>query len=133
MKARRTYWVSPKDLGVQLRDRYKERDETMRVITAVLILVGLSIPAAFAANIKAGEESFNKSCKSCHGADGTANPAVAKMMKVDIADLKSQGVQSMSDADLAKIINNGKGKMKPVASVNGASAENVVSYIRTLK
>jgi len=103
------------------------------MISAVLILVGLSIPSTFAANIKAGEASYNLSCKGCHGADGTANPAIAKMMKVDIADLKSPGVQSMTDADLAKIINDGKGKMKPVASLGGASAENVVGYIRSLK
>ena len=55
------------------------------------------------------------------------------MMKVDIADLKSPAVQAQSDADLKKVITDGKGKMKPIASVTGASLDNVVAYVRSLK
>jgi hypothetical protein len=55
------------------------------------------------------------------------------MMKVDIKDLKSAEVQGHSDADLKKIISDGQGKMKPVASVTGASADDVVAYVRTWK
>jgi len=47
--------------------------------------------------------------------------------------LKSPDVQAMSDADLAKIVTAGKGKMKPVSSVSGASVDDVVAYLRTLK
>jgi mono/diheme cytochrome c family protein len=86
-----------------------------------------------AADAKAGEASYAKSCKSCHGPDGAGNPAIAKMMKVEMRDLKSADVQAMSDADLNKVITDGKGKMKPVASVSGAAADNVVAYLRTLK
>ncbi len=60
------------------------------------------------------------------------NPAVAKMLKVDMRDLKSAEVQAMSDDDLKKIITDGKGKMKPVASASGSAAD-VVAYIRTWK
>jgi mono/diheme cytochrome c family protein len=88
---------------------------------------------AQAANATAGKAAYNKSCKSCHGADGTANPAIAKMFKVDIKDLKSPDVQATSDDDLKKIITDGKGKMKPVAGVSGAAVDNVVAYIRSLK
>ncbi len=88
---------------------------------------------AQAANATAGKAAYDKSCKSCHGADGTANPAIAKMFKVDIQDLKSPDVQAMSDEDLKKIITDGKGKMKPVASVTGAAVDNVVAYVRSLK
>ena len=86
-----------------------------------------------AADTKAGQASYDKSCKSCHGADGTPNAAVAKMMKVDMRDLKSPEVQAMSDDDLKKVITDGKGKMKPVASVSGAAVDNVVAYIRAWK
>jgi mono/diheme cytochrome c family protein len=95
--------------------------------------VALSSGAAFAADAKAGQAAYEKSCKSCHGADGTANPAITKMMKVDIKDLKAAEVQSKSDADLKKVISDGQGKMKPIASVTGASADDVVAYVRTLK
>ncbi len=105
----------------------------MRMVFISLTLVALSAEAAFAADAKAGEAVYDKSCKTCHGADGTANPAISKMMKVDIADLKSSTVQAESDADLKKVITDGKGKMKPIASVTGTSLDNVVAYVRSLK
>jgi mono/diheme cytochrome c family protein len=87
----------------------------------------------FAADAKAGQAVFEKSCKGCHGADGTPNAGVAKMLKADIPDLKSAAVQALGEPDLKKIISDGKGKMKPVKSVAGSDADNVVAYIRTLK
>lgn len=89
--------------------------------------------AALAADASAGKAVYDRACKSCHGADGTANPAVAKMMKVEIKDLKSHDVQSMSDADLKKIVTEGKGKMRPVTSVTGNQLDDVVAYVKTLK
>ena len=89
--------------------------------------------ASIAADAKAGQATYDKSCKTCHGSDGTPNPAIAKMMKVEMKDLKSPEIQALSDADVKKIIEEGKGKMKPVKTVTGADADNVVAYIRTLK
>jgi mono/diheme cytochrome c family protein len=105
----------------------------MRTLLIVLSFAATAATALQAADAKAGKAAYDKSCKSCHGADGTANPAMAKMFKVDIKDLKSSDVQAMSDDDFKMIIMNGKGKMKPVASVSGAAADNVVAYIRSLK
>jgi mono/diheme cytochrome c family protein len=105
----------------------------MRTLLIVLGLAATAATALEAADPKAGQAVFEKSCKSCHGPDGAGNPAIAKMFKVEMRDLKSTDVQAMSDADLKKIITEGKGKMKPVASVTGASADNVVAYVRSLK
>ena len=105
----------------------------MRTIIVSLTLAGLFATASFAADAKAGAAVYDKACKSCHGADGTSNPAIAKMMKVDMKDLKSAEVQGHSDADLKKAITDGQGKMKPVASVTGASPDDVVAYMRTWK
>lgn len=105
----------------------------MRTILTTLILTALSASAAFAADAKTGQAVYDKSCKSCHGADGTPNAAVAKMMKVEIKDLKSSDVQSKSDADLKKVITEGQGKMRPVAAVTGAAVDNVIAYVRSLK
>lgn len=105
----------------------------MRTILAIFSLAALSTGAVYAADAKAGEAVYNKSCKGCHGADGTPNAAMAKAMKVDMKDLKSPEVQGMSEADLAKIITMGKGKMHPVASVTGASVNDVIAYVKTLK
>ncbi|MEO7142196.1 MAG: cytochrome c [Bryobacteraceae bacterium] len=105
----------------------------MRTILTVLALGTLTMPAVFGADAKAGQADYMRACKSCHGPDGTANPAVAKMMKVDIKNLGSAEVQALSDADMKTIVTEGKGKMKPVHSVTGASVDDVIAYVRTLK
>ncbi len=105
----------------------------MRIILTTLTVLALSTAAASAADAKAGHVVFDKSCKSCHGLDGTPNPAIAKMMKVEMRNLGSAEVQSQSDDAIEKIVTAGKGKMKPVKSVTGPAVENVVAYVRTLK
>ena len=105
----------------------------MRKTLGIFSLAVLAASASYGADAKAGQSVFDKSCKSCHGADGTANPAIAKMMKVDMKDLKSADVQAMSNDDLKKIISDGKGKMKPVKTVTGPDADNVIAYVRSLK
>ena len=84
----------------------------MQKILATATLVALCATAAFGADAKAGQAIYDKSCKSCHGADGTPNAAVAKMMKVDMKDLKASEVQALSDEDMKEIITKGKGNMK---------------------
>jgi mono/diheme cytochrome c family protein len=105
----------------------------MRKILGVFAALALTATAALAADAKAGQAAFDVSCKSCHGADGTPNAAVARMLKVDIKDLKSAEVQGKSDDDIKKVITQGTGKMVPVHSVSGADLDNVVAYIRSLK
>jgi len=105
----------------------------MRTILTTFTLAALSATAASAADAKAGQVVYNTSCKSCHGPDGGGNPSVAKMMKVEMKDLKSADVQSMSDADLKNIVSAGKGKMRPVTAVSGGGLDNVIAYVRSLK
>ena len=103
--------------------------------TAVLVSIfSMSLGIAFAAgDATAGKAVFDKSCKSCHGATGEPNPAIAKMMKVEMKDLGSADIQKMSDADLKKVVAEGFGKMKPITSVTGKAQDEVVAYIRTFK
>jgi len=105
----------------------------VKLIVITLALAVFAAGVSLAADAKAGEAVYSKSCKSCHGADGSGNPAIAKMMKVDLRDLKSAEVQSKSDADLKKVVTDGTGKMKPVAAVTGSSVDDVVAYLRSLK
>jgi mono/diheme cytochrome c family protein len=101
----------------------------MRTLFTTLILL-TSAAGAYAADAKA---TYEKACKSCHGTDGTANPGIAKAMKVEMQNLQGPEVQAMSAADIKKIIVEGKGKMKPVASVSGTAADDVAAYVKTLK
>ena len=105
----------------------------MKTLIFALLLLGSTAAGVIAADAKAGQTVFDKSCKSCHAADGAGNPAVAKMMKVELRALGSKEVQAGSDGDLHKVIIDGKGKMKPVSAVTGAAVDDVVAYVRTLK
>ena len=68
--------------------------------TLFIVLGFAAATSVQAADAKAGQAVYDKSCKSCHAPDGAGNAAVAKMMKVDMKDLKSPEVQAMSDDDL---------------------------------
>ena len=101
-------------------------------LVALAALTALSCVSMFGADAKAGQAAYEKSCKGCHGATGSPNAAVAKMMSVTIPELSSAEVLGKSDADLTKVITEGKGKMKPVKSLVGPPAD-VVAYLHTLK
>ncbi|HYL35983.1 MAG TPA: cytochrome c [Bryobacteraceae bacterium] len=82
---------------------------------------------AWAADAAAGKAVYDAKCKTCHGASGEGNPAIGKAMKVEMKALGS------TTADVKKVITEGQGKMKPVASVTGADLDNVVAYVHSLK
>jgi mono/diheme cytochrome c family protein len=103
------------------------------MILTTFALISFFAAGVSAADEKAGQAVYDKSCKTCHGPDGTPNSSVAKMMKVDMKNLGSAEVQAQSDADIKTIVTAGKGKMKPVKTVAGADVDNVVAYVRTLK
>jgi predicted CXXCH cytochrome family protein len=102
----------------------------MRTILMGAALAALSTTAVWGADAAAGKAVYDKSCKSCHGADGTANPGMVKMVKVEIKDFKTT---DFSDADIKTAVTAGKGKMKPIASVTGASLDNVTAYVKSMK
>jgi predicted CXXCH cytochrome family protein len=99
----------------------------MKTIAILMAMAAFTTTAVFGADAKAGQAVYDKSCKTCHGADGTPNPAIVKMTKVDIKDLKS------TDADVKKVITEGQGKMKPMPSITGSSLDDVVAYVHSLK
>ena len=100
------------------------------VYAAVVVVSCAGLAMAGAAE---GKAVYDKSCKSCHGADGQGNPTIAKMMKVEMRPLGSAEVQAQSNGELKNVIEHGKGKMKPITSVSGKASDDVVAYLRTLK
>jgi len=104
-----------------------------KTLTMLLFSAAFATGAFAAGDAKAGKDVYEKSCKSCHGAAGVANPAIAKMMKVDMKDLGSAEVQGLSDDAIKKVTAEGQGKMKPIKTVSGKAADDVVAYVRTFK
>ena len=100
----------------------------MKTFIAITILAVASATAGLAADAAAGKAVYERACKSCHGADGTGNPNVAKAMKVEFKDIRQT-----SDADVKKAVAEGTGKMKPVSSVNAAQTADVIAYLHSLK
>ena len=85
----------------------------------------LSAPAK--ADTAAGETTFKAKCAGCHGADGKGKEA----MKT--TDMAAADVQKMSDADLSKIISEGKSPMPAYKTLTPDQVKDLVSYIRSLK
>ena len=108
----------------------------MKKISCVALFLAFIVSsAAFAngaADARAGKDVFAQHCVPCHGADAKGNAAVAKMMKVTIPPLGSKEVQALSDADLSKVITDGKGKMPAMKTLSSADVANVVAFIRSL-
>jgi mono/diheme cytochrome c family protein len=100
----------------------------MKTIFAATILAIAGASYGLAADATAGKAVYDRACKSCHAADGSGNPAIAKAMKVELKDIRKS-----SDADVKKAIMEGVGKMKPVSSVNASQADDCIAYLRTLK
>ena len=107
------------------------------VLFQVALVMALSLTfavrAAQAADAKAGEATYTAKCKMCHGATGVANPAMAKMMNVEMKPLNGAEVQKLSAVEMTAVVKSGKGKMKPVAGLTDAQIGDVVAYVKTLK
>ncbi|HEY3132846.1 MAG TPA: cytochrome c [Acidobacteriota bacterium] len=82
---------------------------------------------------KAGKTVYEKKCKICHGATGEGNPAMAKVMKVEIKNLGTKEIQDKKDEEWKKAITDGTGKMKPIKELSPTEIANVIAYSRTLK
>ena len=102
----------------------------MKKVAGILVLLGMMSLVAFAAD--SGADLYKAKCQSCHGANGTPNPAMAKSM--GLKDLGSADIQGKSDADLKTSVDKGKGKMPAFnGKLTDAQIDEVVKYVRTLK
>ena len=79
---------------------------------------------------QSGEAIYKAHCQSCHGATGTPNPGIAKILGVKPAS--DPAVKKLTVAEMEAVVKNGKGKMKAIKGLNDAQIKAVVEYFRTL-
>lgn len=106
---------------------------TWRIAALILVVTAIAVAPALAADATAGHAAYDKKCKMCHGANGEGNAGMAKALNTTIQPLASEEVQKMGDADIKKVITQGKGKMKPPTGLSDADVDNVIAFVRTLK
>jgi cytochrome c6 len=104
-----------------------QRKTTMKKNLALSIVVALALPV-----IASAENAVYKAkCASCHGADGAGQTTIGK--KMALRDLRSAEVQKQSNAELTKIISDGKGKMPAYkAKVSADELKALVAYMREI-
>jgi len=102
-----------------------------KTIRSQVVLAAIFAVAGAMCFAQSGEAVYRAHCQSCHGATGTPNPGIAKLL----------GVKAASDPDMKKLtvdqmiaaVKDGKGKMKPVTGLTDAQIKDAVMYFRTLK
>jgi mono/diheme cytochrome c family protein len=93
------------------------------VILAVAVLVAAPVLAA-----EDGAALYKSKCAMCHGADGVAKKMAEPSRNFN--DPKFQG--EMTKEAIAKVVAEGKGKMKPV-KLTPEQIDAVASHVKTMK
>ena len=96
--------------------------------------INLAILALLAMPLLAedGAALFKAKCAMCHGPDGSGQTPMGKTLK--LRDMHSADVQKQTDAELTKIITDGKNKMPAnKGKLTDAQIKELVAHIRTLK
>jgi len=102
----------------------------MKKFAVVLIAVLVALPVLAAG--PDGAALYKSKCAMCHGPDGAGQTTMGKNLK--LRDMRSAEVQKMTDAELTKVITDGKGKMPSYkGKVSDAEIKALVAFLRTLK
>lgn len=99
------------------------------------LLLGLAVMLVLPTLSAAQDSSadlYKAKCAMCHGADGKASSGMGKTM--GLKPLSDPEVQGMSDADLAALITNGKGKMPAMkGKLTDDQIKGLVKYVKSMK
>ena len=103
-------------------------------VLAVMGIGGVLLGSAIVASAdETGKKVYQRDCQSCHGADGTGNPQIAKALQVSIPSVTAAALKQKDDAELLRLIAEGKGKMPGYAKKLSAEEQRqVLDYMKTL-
>ena len=103
--------------------------KTIRSQVVLAVVVSLASAVGFAQS--GGEATYKAKCASCHGATGTPNAGMAKMMGIKAAS--DPDIQKLSVDQIVTAIKDGKGKMKPIAGLTDPQIKDVATFYKGLK
>jgi cytochrome c6 len=99
-------------------------------IFALVMGAALLAPAAMAADT-ATADLYKSKCQLCHGAEGKGDTPAGK--KFEARDFTSADVKKESDADLLKVMKEGKKKMPAYEKkLSDDQLKALVAYVREL-
>lgn len=97
---------------------------------ALICIAAFGLPALLRAQNDV-EKIYKANCVLCHAADGSGSSPSGKALGAK--DLRSDVVQKKTDAELAEVITQGKGKMPAFAKkLKPEDITKLVAYIRAL-
>jgi mono/diheme cytochrome c family protein len=99
----------------------------MKKIVMCALVLAIALPMTVFAD---GAATYKTKCAACHGPDGSGQTPVGKNLKVK--DLSSPEVQNLTDAELTKVLTDGKGKMPP-SKLAADDIKAVIGFVRSLK
>lgn len=101
-------------------------NKSIRSQIVLALVVAMTGVMGFA---ESGEAIYKANCQSCHGATGTPNAGIAKMMGV-----KPTSAYKSTEKEQIEAVKNGKGKMKAFAGkLTDPQIKDAVTYFRSLK
>jgi len=85
-------------------------------------------------SVAAGKKKYGQDCAMCHGKEGAGDGDLAEDMHLKLKDFReAEALKDLSDAEIYKIINNGKGKMMgEEGRLKSDEIWDVVNFVRSL-
>jgi mono/diheme cytochrome c family protein len=106
------------------------------VALAVLASVQATPAEAPRGNPEAGKKIYLESCQSCHGPMGKGDSDMAAYLTPPPANLTAQSTQSKTDAELRKIILEGRAGTAMTGfegAFEEAQLKDLIAYIRSIQ
>ena len=106
---------------------------------AVVVMLGLGpthVAVSGQANPDAGKKVYAASCQNCHGPTGKGDSEMAAYLAPPPADLTAKSTQTKPDAQLRKIIMEGRSGTAMTgyaASLSEPQIDDLLAYIRSLR
>jgi mono/diheme cytochrome c family protein len=98
----------------------------MKKVTMLALLLTVALPLA-----ADNAALYKAKCSACHGPDGSGQTTMGK--KMNLRDLRSPEVQKQTNAELTKIITDGKNKMPAYkGKLTDPEIKDLVTYLRSL-